>query len=130
MPDLPYLFTYGTLRRGFKNPVAQQLHAHSLFIDEGFFHGLLYQVEWYPGAIFAPDSSAKVYGEVFQLTSPEILRDLDEYEDLMEDEAASLYLRKKVPVHLKTGGLFYCWTYIYNQPVGDLKLIETGIFIG
>ncbi|KQS32850.1 gamma-glutamylcyclotransferase [Dyadobacter sp. Leaf189] len=128
MEELPYLFTYGTLKNGFKNPVAQMLHAHSLFIDEGFFYGLLYQVEWYPGAIFTPDSTSKVYGEIFQLTSPEILRELDEYEDVLENEAASLYLRIKIPVHLPNGNCLECWTYIYNQSVQDLRLIETGIF--
>jgi gamma-glutamylcyclotransferase (GGCT)/AIG2-like uncharacterized protein YtfP len=129
MPDLPYLFTYGTLKKGFANPVAQKLHAQSTFIGSGFFHGYLYQIEWYPGAIFDPECDSKVYGEIFQLNSPAIWKELDEYEDVLDDEKASLYLRKKVPVTMQNQEIISSWTYIFNQPIDSFTLIETGIFV-
>lgn len=127
-PDLICLFTYGTLKKGFDNAFAQRLHSNSNFLGGGYFQGRLYQIDWYPGAIYESGSDWKVFGEVFQIHDPRLLHDLDEYEDVLEDEAASLYLRREVPIFLEDGTTKFCLTYIYNKPVEDLKMIASGIF--
>ncbi|KAA0990838.1 gamma-glutamylcyclotransferase family protein [Dyadobacter aurulentus] len=126
--ELTRLFTYGTLKRGFDNPFAQKLHANASYVGKGFFHGKLYKIDWYPGAVYEPGSAGKVYGDIFQIQDPELLRELDEYEEVLEDEAASLYIRREIPIFIENESTMPCWTYLFNQPVQDLGLIESGIF--
>ena len=124
-----YLFTYGTLMQGFDNPFSAKLRSEAEYVGTGRIPGTLYLISWYPGAIYQPGSVSKVHGEIFQLHSPEaLLAELDEYEDVFEDEKASLYLRKKIPVTLEDDSMITCWVYLYNQPIGDLQIIHNGRF--
>ncbi|GHB69762.1 gamma-glutamylcyclotransferase family protein [Persicitalea jodogahamensis] len=124
-----YLFVYGTLMRGHENPFSQTLRAGSEFVGKGHFTGKLYRVDWYPGALYLPDEQSLVWGEVYRLFDFEkLIPELDEYEDVLVDEAASLYLRREVPVNLTDGQQLVCWTYLYNQPIGHLPVIEGGKF--
>ncbi|WP_221394673.1 gamma-glutamylcyclotransferase [Dyadobacter sp. NIV53] len=126
-----YLFVYGTLMQGFSNPFAQKLHASSVFKGNGSFPGLLYKIDWYPGAVYEKDSESTVYGEVYELQNvPDLIRELDEYEEVFEDENVSLYVRRIVPVKMEDESVLDCWIYLYNQPVVDLVKIESGIFRG
>ncbi|OJV21301.1 MAG: hypothetical protein BGO21_10565 [Dyadobacter sp. 50-39] len=128
MEKLYNLFTYGTLMQGFDNPYARKLRLSSNYIGKGCFNGKLFRVEWYPGAHYVPDAPTYVHGEIYQLHSLEILNELDEYEDVMEDEAAGLYVRKVVPVRCGQEVVMDCWAYLYNRPVSDLPLIADGYF--
>lgn len=124
-----YLFTYGTLMRGFDNPFAERLHNNSVFEGTGHFPGKLYLISWYPGAIFDANALSNVYGEIYRLSPQEaLLMELDDYEDVFEDENSSLYLRKTVAITKENGGTVDCWVYLYNQPVSGLPLIEEGCF--
>ena len=124
-----YLFVYGTLMQGYENPFAQNLQEMSVFEGNGSFPGILYAVSWYPGAVYFEGSKTPVYGEVYQMLNvPELLRQLDEYEDVFEDESISLYLRRVVPVSFGNGETIDCWAYLYNQPVDGFQEIEGGSF--
>lgn len=124
-----FLFTYGTLMQGFENPFAQKLRLLSTFEGQGSFPGSLFKISWYPGAVHAEHSDNRVYGEVYRLTrSAELLAELDEYEDVFEDEAQSLYLRRIIPIQMRHGPVVPSWVYLYNQSVTDLKKIENGDF--
>lgn len=114
--------------QGFSNPYATKLRLSSNYIGKGHFNGKLFQVEWYPGALYEPGAPTLVHGEIYQLNSLEILQELDEYEDVLEDEAASLYVRKMVPVRNAEEVTIDCWVYLYNKPVADLPVIEDGYF--
>lgn len=142
MEKLYNLFTYGTLMRDFDNPYARKLRSSSNYVGKGYFNGRLFRVEWYPGAHYEPHAPTRVHGEIYELHSLEILKELDEYEDIMEDESESLYVRKVVPVKYSQGVVIDgqemvgggqevardCWVYLYNQPVADLPLIKDGYF--
>ncbi|MHA4736957.1 gamma-glutamylcyclotransferase family protein [Dyadobacter sp. MSC1_007] len=128
MEKLYNLFTYGTLMQGFDNPYAEKLRLSSKYIGKGHFNGQLYRVEWYPGARFDPDAASQVHGEIYQLHSLGILEELDEYEDVLEDESVSLYVRKVIPVKNSQEVVVPCWVYLYNQRVEDLPLITSGRF--
>ena len=126
-PD--FLFTYGTLMRPFENPFARQLRSSSSFHSEGSFPGLLYRVSWYPGAVYRRELKTMVYGEIYKLNDPAtLLPALDEYEDVLENESESLYLRRVIPVVLPDQSVLHCWVYLYNQAVDELELIEGGYF--
>jgi gamma-glutamylcyclotransferase (GGCT)/AIG2-like uncharacterized protein YtfP len=114
--------------QGFDNPYAEKLRLSSKYIGKGYFNGQLYRVEWYPGACFDPNAASQVHGEIYQLHSLEILEELDEYEDVLEDESASLYVRKVIPVKNSQKVIVPCWVYLYNQSVDDLPLIANGRF--
>ncbi len=124
-----HIFVYGTLMSGFGNAYSRQLAAQGQLLGPGTIPGLLYRVEWYPGAVYLPGEDSRVHGEVVRLFSPpEMLPFLDEYEELNPDESKSLYIRRPVPVRLDSGGTLTCWTYLYNRPVQDLELIRSGDF--
>lgn len=115
--------------KGFENPFAEKVNKHAVFEGNGSFPGLLYQVEWYPGAVYSKESGFTVFGEVYKIqNTPELLQELDEYEDVFEDERVSLYVRRIVPVKLENKRVLDCWVYLYNQPVADLMQIESGNF--
>ena len=127
--DTNYLFVYGTLMQGFGNNFAMKLQKSAVFEGNGSFSGLLYLVEWYPAAVYLQESESQIYGEIYRLENHEILiRELDEYEDVFEDESASLYVRKIVPVNKENKTVVDCWVYLYNQSIEDLKRIESGNF--
>jgi gamma-glutamylcyclotransferase (GGCT)/AIG2-like uncharacterized protein YtfP len=129
MPPLAgHLFTYGTLMQSFDNTYAKKLRKHTGYIGKGTFPGRLYRVEWYPGAVYEECASTLVFGEIYTIPELSVLKELDEYEDVLEDEKTSLYLRKIVPVTLEDGSLLDCWVYLYNQPTGHLPIISNGRF--
>ncbi|GGM73806.1 hypothetical protein GCM10010967_01790 [Dyadobacter beijingensis] len=128
MEKLYNLFTYGTLMQAFDNPFARRLRLSSDYIGKGYFSGKLFRVEWYPGALYEPDAPTRVHGEIYQLKTLEILKELDEYEDVLEDEAASLYVRKVIPVRDSREVVRDCWVYLYNRSVEELPLLPDGCF--
>ncbi len=129
-PDpAPYLFVYGTLRRSFENPFSKQLQSSSTYIAEGTFPGSLYLVTWFPAAVYSPDSSLPVYGEIYRMNEPgRLLPALDEYEDVHADPEQSLYIRKMIPVLTPDKRIFNCWTYLYNRSVEGLQQLRSGRF--
>jgi len=65
----PHLFVYGTLRFEYPNPLAVKLKA--IFICKGSAPGVLYDLGWYPGAVFNDDVRTRVIGEVIALGNAE-----------------------------------------------------------
>jgi gamma-glutamylcyclotransferase (GGCT)/AIG2-like uncharacterized protein YtfP len=122
------LFVYGTLRRASHNQPATWLRQTADFVGEGTAAGRLYRVSWYPAFVSDPGSRDRVRGEVFRLHDPtKTLATLDDYEDI-GDNLTGLYLRRVLPVTLTDGQTLNCQTYIYNQSITDLRLIESGDF--
>ncbi len=127
--DRGLLFVYGTLLHGFNNDFAKNLHKNSNFVSKATITGQLFAISWYPGAIYDPSTTDLVFGEVYEMQEiVEMLRMLDDYEEITEDESNSLYIRRIVPVLLENGTVVNCWTYLYNQSVTHLPRIESGDF--
>ncbi|MCA1383512.1 MULTISPECIES: gamma-glutamylcyclotransferase family protein [Bradyrhizobium] len=125
------LFVYGTLMRGFDHPMARLLAGHAEFISEATCRGRLVLVKHYPGLLLSEAPSDIVHGELFQLRVPdELLRELDMYEACGEGfPEPTEYLRQMVEVTLPDGASENVWTYVYNWPVTDLPIIESGHFL-
>ncbi|MEC4749948.1 gamma-glutamylcyclotransferase [Methylomicrobium sp. Wu6] len=49
------LFVYGTLRRGSDHPIARHLADNAEWLGFGEFHGLLFDIGAYPGAVPSRD---------------------------------------------------------------------------
>ena len=125
------LFVYGTLMRGYAHPMARLLSANADFLGEVSCRGRLYRVKHYPGLVLSDDAADVVFGELYRLRAvDDLLREFDMYEACGEGFAEpTQYVRRTLPVTLADGGVSVAWTYIYNWPVTDLVLIESGRFL-
>jgi gamma-glutamylcyclotransferase (GGCT)/AIG2-like uncharacterized protein YtfP len=123
-----FLFTYGTLRPGHASGKIASVAARLQPECEGYIHGVLYDLGRYPGALIDANSERKIFGQVSKLPDdPECLRALDAYEDYdPKSPPTSLYLREVHPVHLADGSTRLCWVYVYNQPIGSARIVESG----
>jgi len=128
------LFVYGTLMRGFDNPMAQLLSRSADFVGAARCRGRLYRVTHYPGLVLSDDADDVVFGELFRLRQPaELLREFDMYEACGEGfEPPTEYLRQMLQFALADGADeeagTQAWTYVYNWPVAHLPRIASGRF--
>jgi gamma-glutamylcyclotransferase (GGCT)/AIG2-like uncharacterized protein YtfP len=125
------LFVYGTLMRGFGNPMAKLLQQGADFIGAARCRGRLYRVKHYPGLVLSDDADDVVFGEVYRLRQPvELLREFDMYEACGEGFAEPTeYIRQLLAVTLEDGAASEAWTYIYNWPIAHLPRIASGRFL-
>ena len=125
------LFVYGTLMRGYSHPMARLLSANADFVGEASCRGKLYKVKHYPGLVLSNEAADIVFGELYRLRAvDDLLREFDMYEACGEGFAEpTQYVRRMLPVTLADDTKSEAWTYIYNWPVTDLALIETGRFL-
>lgn len=112
----PFIFVYGTLKRGHENPVAQHFHSHAAWIGEGKFSGVIKDLGEYPGAIFDPSAMSFVHGEIFKMNDPfSLLKVLDQYEGIGPDFLQPHeYIRTTCPVTMD-GKTIDCWVYLFNR---------------
>lgn len=122
-----YLFIYGTLLKEFDNSVAKFLSAHSELVGNAYFHGLLFEIDNYPGAIYIPDIEHKVHGHLLKISHFDpVIQSLDDYEEIgRKFPEPHEYVRKLVRViHQKC--LFEAWTYLYNYGLNNKSWIASG----
>jgi gamma-glutamylcyclotransferase (GGCT)/AIG2-like uncharacterized protein YtfP len=121
------LFVYGTLMDP-ENNFGAILQKKCRFFGEGSMAGRLFQVDWYPGALYEPASEYRVHGKIFELTASEVLEDIDRYEGVgPEFEEPNEYIRTEVQV--ACGPIIYpCQVYLYNWTVDKLKWLPDGRF--
>jgi len=126
------LFVYGTLMRGYVHPMARLLSANADFLGGASCRGRLYLVKHYPGLVLSDDANKIVHGELYRLrAADELLREFDMYEACGDGfPEPTQYVRKMVSVSLADGASGEAWTYLYNWPVAELTLIESGRFLG
>ncbi len=121
------LFVYGTLRNTYDNPMAQLLRQNSRLVGHGYVPGRLFDLGWYPGATYEPDSVYRVWGDVYALTDNSILKQLDEYEGI-ENHPDDEYARRDVPVQMDNKQV-RCQMYVFLKSDGPQKLIESGNYL-
>lgn len=126
-----YLFVYGTLRASCRGRLFTDIEAHLTFLDYGRFNGRLYAVADYPGAIANAQPQDYVLGELYKMTNAEsVLTALDVYEECaLESSEPHEFKRRQVPIILHNGSTVSAWIYLYNLPVGDATLIQSGDYI-
>ncbi len=125
-----FLFVYGTLMKGFKNPTARHLHQTQEFIGEGFFPGLIFKVRFYPGAVYLPEAETKVYGHLFKITQnrDELFNRLDQYEGVgPQFPKPNEFIREIIPVNFD-GKQQPAYSYLFNKPYNQYPLISSGNF--
>jgi gamma-glutamylcyclotransferase (GGCT)/AIG2-like uncharacterized protein YtfP len=121
------LFVYGTLRNTYDNPMAQLLRQNSQLVGHGYVPGRLFDLGWYPGATYEPDSTYRVWGDVFAITDETILSQLDSYEGI-ENHPDDEYARRDVPVQMGNRQV-RCQMYVYLHADGQQRIIESGNYL-
>ncbi|MDR9415873.1 MAG: gamma-glutamylcyclotransferase family protein [Gracilimonas sp.] len=130
MKSSTFLFVYGTLKRGFNNQVAEHLHRTQTFVGEGSFPGKLFKISFYPGAVYQPKASTKVYGDLFQITehADSLFSLLDDYEGIHPNEPETAeFKREIIPIHCKQE-LIFAHCYVYKGDYSELSIIKSGVF--
>jgi len=109
VPGPPYLFVYGTLRRGLENQFSSLLAANAEFVDEARMPGRMYDFGWHPVAVPSGEPDEWVHGEVFRLNDAgsSILETLDRYEGPEFGRVSAL-------VTCAAGPELKAWVYVYQ----------------
>ncbi|MBQ0817676.1 MAG: gamma-glutamylcyclotransferase [Methyloceanibacter sp.] len=124
MSEPTHIFVYGTLRPGSGHPMARRLASQARLVGKGSVPGHLYDLGWYPAALFDGDDKRRIVGDVFALIpGNRLLAELDEYE-----AGDPNYARTPLQVSLADGGTVAAWAYgIVKAP--KARLIQGGDFI-
>jgi gamma-glutamylcyclotransferase (GGCT)/AIG2-like uncharacterized protein YtfP len=135
--DPEYIFVYGTLKRGSKEPMHCHLARYSEFIGNATTCGRLYEIRTpkavFPALVASSAPNDLVPGEVFRMRqSARVIQELDVYEECGPDFAEpTLYKRQVRTVTLAGKGaprVIRAWTYVYNRPVNGLRRLYSGLF--
>ena len=127
--NIQYLFVYGSLHSGFKNPAYEYLSQHFELIGAAVAQGSLFHNEKYPIAIATTDDHI-IKGELYKIKKMEefewVIAQLDDYEGLnvMPGET-SLYKRSITEVNTGSGTVA-AWVYWYNGSIDGLSRILSG----
>ncbi|MFH5833559.1 gamma-glutamylcyclotransferase [Halalkalibaculum sp. DA3122] len=129
-----YLFVYGSLQRGASHPAHRILSAFADYICKAEFHGHLFLVEDYPGAVSACGDASRIRGELYLLSDAQkAFERLDRYEGYDAfDPDNSLYVRKKESVWVASSEYVNpvtAWIYLYNRSTDGLTEIRSGDYL-
>lgn len=121
-----YLFVYGLLLRGMEShgrldPLLCR------FEGEATVSGKLYDLGPYPALRI--DEPGTVHGELYEITDPAIICELDEYEGYHGRDDTCRYIRREVPVQCE-GKTVQAWVYAYNprRTLTGAVAVESGEF--
>ncbi|HTT64427.1 MAG TPA: gamma-glutamylcyclotransferase [Bryobacteraceae bacterium] len=131
MPDLSYLFVYGSLRPGAGTEWSKFLATASDFVGAGRVQGALYQLDGYPGMTVCLDEGAWVTGDVCRLhDSSATLLTLDAYEGCGPgDPVPHEFVRQAVTVLLDSGDTVEAWAYLYARETQSRERISSGDYL-
>lgn len=116
--------------RGANTDMHRLLARHAAFVDAATLQGKLYRLDGYPAAVASEAVADRVQGELYRLLDPHyLLAQLDQYEECSpEFPDPTEYVRRRKKVSFADGQCVAAWVYLYNRPVENLQLIESGEF--
>ena len=117
---------YGLLKQGAAGmPADLPLEASGTFLGPCRFRGRLLDLGGFPGVV---DGDTLCHGVMYQLIDASLIGAMDDFEDVTDNPATSLYVRKTINVlgddALPTGER--AWIYWYNQPTEGHEEIADG----
>lgn len=119
---MPYLFTYGTLRKSF--PAHSFIEEYFSFVCNAQIRGVLFDEGSFPAAV-PTEEDVFVQGELYKLKSDDLFVEafgkLDNYEEVYE----GLFRRETTTIFTDNNSITG-WIYWYDRSVKDLALIESG----
>jgi gamma-glutamylcyclotransferase (GGCT)/AIG2-like uncharacterized protein YtfP len=124
MTEPSHIFVYGTLRSESDHPMARRLRTKGRFVGKGSVPGRLYDLGWYPAAMFDGGEKRKIVGDVFAVKpGSRLLAELDAYE-----ASDPNYARVPLEVKLANGGTVTAWAYGVTE-APKARQITSGDFI-
>lgn len=123
MPDKPYVFVYGSLKRGFFNHDHYLKGSTQIAVDVWLEDHALVHLGAFPAMYKA--NNFRVKGEVYQV-SLDTLKALDR----LEGVAQGFYFRTRVSVKTSPGIIHFCYAYCQYTPAPPYKRVMTGIWLG
>lgn len=130
MKSIEYLFAYGTLLLENNSPPILLLKSNSQLVGDGFFYGLLYNIDNYPCAIISEDPENKVYGKIFKLHGGNsILDKIDKYEGIGSNFPQPNEFKRNIITAYSKNKQYQCWAYLYNREIENFQLIESGDYL-
>ena len=124
MSDPRHIFVYGTLRAESDHPMARRLSARARHVGKGSVRGRLYDLGWYPAAMFDESEKRHILGDVFALKpGGKLLAELDAYE-----AGDPNYERVPLQVTLLDGGTVTAWAYGVTE-APNARIIPSGDFV-
>jgi gamma-glutamylcyclotransferase (GGCT)/AIG2-like uncharacterized protein YtfP len=112
------VFVYGTLMQDFSNVFAKKLRQNALARGKAFFTGQLFDLGHYPGAIYQPQATTQVHGEVWELNNfGEIITSLDRYEGIHCTQSRICSSRSSCDDSKQGKTIVRCWVYLFCQPI-------------
>lgn len=126
---IQYLFVYGSLHSGFKNPAYEYLSQYFSLVGTAATPGALYHNGDYPIAV-PTSQNTLIKGELYKLKNMEefdwAIAQLDDYEgiNVMPGEV-SMYVRSVTEIELDNETVS-AWVYWYNGSVDNMQSIPSG----
>lgn len=129
MHKIPFLFVYGSLRKGFQSEAYNYMSAYFELVGEAKVKGLLYDLGDYPAAV-PTESDQYIIGELYQLKSVDehdwAFGQIDDYEGvIVEADEQQMYRRAAVKVFHDNLEII-SWIYWYNANVTGKPVIPSG----
>jgi len=126
------LFVYGSLRRGFHNPVYEYISRFFTFAGEAKVRGKLFDMGNYLAGVAANDDNF-IIGEMYYANNenefPWAIGQLDDYEGInVEEGEVQLFRRELTEVYINDQTT-QAWIYWYNGDVSGRKVITSGDII-
>jgi gamma-glutamylcyclotransferase (GGCT)/AIG2-like uncharacterized protein YtfP len=127
--DTPYLFVYGTLRKGGGADLSRLCSATCVGAGRG--QGLLFMLDRYPGMVESSNQSDFVIGETYRLNEPaHAWPILDRYEGCGEtDPHPHEYQRKITTITMDDGATLRACAYFYCLSVTGRTRILSGDYL-
>ena len=124
-----YLFVYGTLRKECESGAHKEYLRRADYVSPAKIRGQLFMVDYYPGLVLS-ETEHWAIGEIYLLEDEAQLHDLDVYEGCAKKSPQPHeYERRMAEVILSSGEIMQAWTYVYQQDITELKMIDSGDFL-
>ena len=117
---------YGLLKQGAAGtPADLDLAGHGTFLGPCCFKGRMLDLGGFPGVV---EGRNFCRGVRYRIDDTSIVPDMDAFEDVTDDPATSLYIRKKVALFTEDGAETNrtAWIYWYNRPDEGYPIIADG----
>jgi gamma-glutamylcyclotransferase (GGCT)/AIG2-like uncharacterized protein YtfP len=129
MKKIPFLFVYGSLRKGFQSEAYQYMSQYFELLGDAKTKGFLVDLGDYPAAV-PTDGEAYIVGELYALKNEAehdwAFGQLDDYEGvIVEADEQQMYRRAIVNVVYNNTEVT-AWIYWYNANVMGKPVITSG----
>ncbi len=124
-----FLFVYGSLHSGFKNPAYDYLSQYFELVGTALAKGLLFHNNEFPIAV-PVDGEYFIKGELYRIKNDAefdwAMAQLDDYEGLNVMPGETSLYKRSITTAITDVGTEAAWVYWYNGNTQGMQQIESG----